>query len=99
MFYVSGEGLFPAVLDLSTLMSEKRASLLANKGFVVLAVTVYTDVPDNVKEIHLDRFKEAVDFLQQLPKVSWRVKADTQLCKRENAEFSVTCWTLQTDNK
>ncbi len=71
MFYVPGEGPFPAVLDLSTAVSEKRACLLANKGFVVLAVAVFTDKPNNVKEMHLDHFKEAVDFLQQQPKVSY----------------------------
>ncbi len=71
MFYVAGEGLFPGVLDLCTFMSEKRACLLANKGFVVLAVAVFTDKPDNVKEMHLDHFKEAVDFLQQHPKVNF----------------------------
>ena len=68
--FCPGEGPFPAVLDLCTFMSEKRACLLANKGFVVLAVSVYNDKPNNVKELHLDYFKEAVDFLQQQPKVS-----------------------------
>lgn len=51
-------------------MSEKRASLLANKGFVVLAVEVYIKKIENTKEIHLDRFEEAMDFLRQQPKVS-----------------------------
>ncbi|XP_073332934.1 acyl-coenzyme A thioesterase 1-like isoform X1 [Pagrus major] len=69
LFTPPGEGPFPAVLDLCTFMSEKRACVLANKGFVVLAVAVYTDKPDNVKEMHLDRFEEAVDFLRQQPKV------------------------------
>lgn len=58
------------MLDLCTFMSEKRACLLANKGFVVLAVAVCTDKPSNITEMHLDHFKEAVDFLQQHPKVS-----------------------------
>ncbi|XP_044225029.1 acyl-coenzyme A thioesterase 1-like [Thunnus albacares] len=69
LFTPPGEGPFPAVLDLCTFMSEKRACLLANKGFVVLVVSVYNDKPENVKEMHLDYFKEAVDFLQQQPKV------------------------------
>ena len=43
-------------------MCETRACLLANKGFVVLAVSVYNDEHDNVKELHLDQFEEAVDF-------------------------------------
>uniref|UniRef100_A0A3B3UAT5 BAAT/Acyl-CoA thioester hydrolase C-terminal domain-containing protein n=1 Tax=Poecilia latipinna TaxID=48699 RepID=A0A3B3UAT5_9TELE len=38
LFTPPGEGPFPAVLDLCTFMSEKRASLLANKGFIVLAL-------------------------------------------------------------
>lgn len=69
LFTPPGDGLFPAVLDLSTFMSEKRACLLANKGFVVLALAVFNDKPDNVKEMHLDCFEEAVHFLQQQPKV------------------------------
>lgn len=69
LFTPPGEGPFPGVLDLCTFMSEKRACLLANRGFVVLAVAVYNDKPDNVKEVHLDAFQEAVEFLQQLPKV------------------------------
>uniref|UniRef100_A0A3Q0SGS6 Acyl-CoA thioesterase 21 n=1 Tax=Amphilophus citrinellus TaxID=61819 RepID=A0A3Q0SGS6_AMPCI len=63
------EGPFPAVLDLNTFMSEKRACLLANKGFVVLAIAALNDRSGNIKEIHLDHFKEAVEFLQQQPKV------------------------------
>ncbi|XP_040910264.1 acyl-coenzyme A thioesterase 1-like [Toxotes jaculatrix] len=69
LFTPPGKGPFPAVLDLSTFMSEKRASLLANKGFVVLSVTVYNDKPNNVKELHLDHFEEAVNFLQQQTEV------------------------------
>ncbi|XP_071348787.1 acyl-coenzyme A thioesterase 1-like isoform X2 [Trachinotus anak] len=69
LFTPPGEGPFPAVLDLCTFMSEKRACLLANRGFVVLAVAVHNDRPDKVKVMHLDHFEEAVDFLQQQPKV------------------------------
>lgn len=69
LFTPPGDGPFPAVLDLWTFMSEKRASLLANKGFVVLTVPVYTDKPDNIKQLHLDHFEEAVQFLQRQPKV------------------------------
>uniref|UniRef100_A0A7N8XX99 Acyl-CoA thioesterase 21 n=1 Tax=Mastacembelus armatus TaxID=205130 RepID=A0A7N8XX99_9TELE len=69
VLFTPPEGPFPAVLDLCTLMCEKRASLLASRGFMVLTVPVYTDHPDNIKQMHLDHFKEAVDFLQQQPKV------------------------------
>ncbi|KAI3374661.1 hypothetical protein L3Q82_021231 [Scortum barcoo] len=69
LFTPPGDGPFPAVLDLSTFKSEKRASLLANRGFVVLTVTVFNDKPANVKKMHLDYFEEAADFLKQHPKV------------------------------
>lgn len=65
-----GEGPFPAVLDLCTFMSEKRASLLASKGFVVLAVPVFFEKPDVSGKMHLDHFEEAVTFLKQVPQVT-----------------------------
>ncbi|KAM9844967.1 acyl-coenzyme A thioesterase 1-like [Aulostomus maculatus] len=70
LFIPQGEGLFPGVLDLNTFMSERRASLLANRGFVVLCVPVFRDKPAKVKQMHLDYFKEAIEFLKQHPKVS-----------------------------
>ncbi|CAI5640449.1 unnamed protein product [Oreochromis niloticus] len=69
----SGEGPFPAILDMSTLRSERRASLLANKGFVVLTISLVEgkfESFDNVRTFHLDHFKEAIDFLKQQSKVS-----------------------------
>ncbi|XP_029971844.1 acyl-coenzyme A thioesterase 1-like [Salarias fasciatus] len=69
LFTPPGEGPFPAVLDLCTFMSEKRACLLANKGFVVLAVAVFNDKPGNIKQLHLDHYQEAVDYLLKQPKV------------------------------
>ncbi|KAM6919196.1 uncharacterized protein FYW49_008715 [Xenentodon cancila] len=69
LFTPPGEGPFPAVLDLCTFMSEKRASLLANKGFVVFATPVINDRADNFMKMHLDHFEEAVRFVQQQPKV------------------------------
>uniref|UniRef100_A0A3B5B3D3 Acyl-coenzyme A thioesterase 1-like n=1 Tax=Stegastes partitus TaxID=144197 RepID=A0A3B5B3D3_9TELE len=65
LFTPPGRGPFPAVLDLSSSRSERRACLLANKGFVVLSITLYNDKPANLKEIHLDYLEEAVDFLKQ----------------------------------
>nr|XP_057947540.1 acyl-coenzyme A thioesterase 3-like isoform X2 [Doryrhamphus excisus] len=69
LFTPPGEGPFPGVLDLSTFASEKRASLLANKGFMVLTMAVFNDKPANIKHLNLDYFKEGVQFLQQQPKV------------------------------
>ncbi|XP_041805597.1 acyl-coenzyme A thioesterase 5-like [Chelmon rostratus] len=69
LFTPPGDGPFPAVLDLCTFMSEKRACLLANKGFVVLAMAALGGKPDNITEMHLDHFEEAKDFLQRQPQV------------------------------
>uniref|UniRef100_A0A3P9HRV9 Uncharacterized protein n=1 Tax=Oryzias latipes TaxID=8090 RepID=A0A3P9HRV9_ORYLA len=69
LFTPPGKGPFPAVLDLCTMMSEKRAALLADKGFVVLTVPVTHKKTDNLKMIHLDPFEEAINFLLQQPKV------------------------------
>ncbi|XP_028987804.1 acyl-coenzyme A thioesterase 6-like [Betta splendens] len=69
LFTPPGKGPFPAVLDLSSYTFERRASLLANKGFVVLALPVMTVNDQWVTEIHLDRYEQAVKFLLQQPKV------------------------------
>ncbi|XP_029970815.1 acyl-coenzyme A thioesterase 1-like [Salarias fasciatus] len=69
LFTPPGEGPFPAVLDLCTVMSETRACLLANKGFMVLTVAVFNDKPRDIKELHLDPHQEAVDYLLKQPKV------------------------------
>nr|XP_046263217.1 acyl-coenzyme A thioesterase 1-like isoform X2 [Scatophagus argus]XP_046263218.1 acyl-coenzyme A thioesterase 1-like isoform X2 [Scatophagus argus] len=69
LFTPPGQGPFPAVLDLYTFEYEKRASLLANKGFVVLTVPLYNDKFHSIKEMHLDIFEEAADFLKRHPKV------------------------------
>lgn len=71
----SGEGPFPAVLDLYTFgggLSEKRAALLASRGFVVLTVALYghDDMAKNIKEVHLDYFEEAIQLLRKQDKVS-----------------------------
>ncbi|XP_068605296.1 acyl-coenzyme A thioesterase 1-like [Brachionichthys hirsutus] len=74
LFTPPGGGPFPAVLDLYTLgggLSEKRASLLASRGFMVLTVSLYghENKPKSTKEIHLDYFQEAIEFLQKQDKV------------------------------
>ncbi|XP_068605327.1 acyl-coenzyme A thioesterase 6-like [Brachionichthys hirsutus] len=69
LFTPPGPGPFPAVLDLNTFISERRAALLANKGFVVLALGIFNVKPENITEIHLDPFRDGIDFLQRQPKV------------------------------
>ncbi|XP_068427042.1 acyl-coenzyme A thioesterase 1-like [Clinocottus analis] len=70
LFTPPGGGPFPGVLDLYTFgggLSEKRASLLASRGFVVLTVALYghDDMAKNIKEVHLDYFEEAIRFLKK----------------------------------
>ncbi|TDH05623.1 hypothetical protein EPR50_G00124240 [Perca flavescens] len=74
LFTPSGRGPFPAVLDLYILgggLSEKRASLLASRGFVVLTVVAYgyDDMPKKIKGVHLDYFEEAIQLLKKQDKV------------------------------
>ncbi|KAA8587811.1 hypothetical protein FQN60_016673 [Etheostoma spectabile] len=69
-----GRGPFPAVLDLYILgggLSEKRASLLASRGFVVLTVVAYgyDDMPKKIQEVHLDYFEEAIKLLKKQDKL------------------------------
>lgn len=53
-------------------LSEPRASLLANKGYVVLALAYYgyQDLPKNPNKLDLEYFEEAVTYLRGLPEVS-----------------------------
>uniref|UniRef100_A0A8C6SCB9 Acyl-coenzyme A thioesterase 1-like n=1 Tax=Neogobius melanostomus TaxID=47308 RepID=A0A8C6SCB9_9GOBI len=65
LFTPPGSGPFPAVLELSTFQSEKRAGLLANKGFVVMIVPIFTGKPDLTERLHLDQYEAAVQYLLQ----------------------------------
>lgn len=53
-------------------LTEPRASLLANKGFVVLALASmgYEDLPTKPKKLDLEYFDEAVTYLRRQPEVS-----------------------------
>ncbi|XP_063070575.1 acyl-coenzyme A thioesterase 1-like isoform X2 [Engraulis encrasicolus] len=75
LFIPPGPGPFPGIVDLYTLRggpAEPRASLLANKGFVVLALAFfrYKDLPKQVGQLDLEYFEEGVNFLKQQPKVN-----------------------------
>lgn len=75
LFVPPGKGPFPGIVDLYTFggrLTEPRASLLANKGFVVLALAYlsYQDLPKNPKKLDLEYFEEAVAYLRGQPEVS-----------------------------
>ncbi|XP_078515775.1 acyl-coenzyme A thioesterase 1-like [Lissotriton helveticus] len=74
LFVPPGPGPFPAVVDLYGTaggLPEYRASLLANRGFVTLALAYFgfEDLPKGVDEFHLDYFGSAVEFLKKQQQV------------------------------
>ncbi|XP_029903719.1 acyl-coenzyme A thioesterase 1-like [Myripristis murdjan] len=75
LFLPPGKGPFPGILDLYTFgggICEPRASLLASKGFAVLALAYYVfqDLPKTPpKHVDLEYFEEALTFLKRHPQV------------------------------
>lgn len=75
LFIPPGKGPFPGIVDLYTFgggLTEPRASLLANKGFVVLALAYYgyKGLPKNPEKFDLEYFEEAVTYLRRMPEVT-----------------------------
>ncbi|CAL9691842.1 unnamed protein product [Knipowitschia caucasica] len=75
LFVPPGPGPFPGIVDLYTFgggLSEPRASLLACKGFVVLALAYkgYEDLPKNPEYLDLEYFEEGVTYLRSQPQVA-----------------------------
>ncbi|XP_071062461.1 acyl-coenzyme A thioesterase 5-like isoform X2 [Pseudochaenichthys georgianus] len=94
LFTPPGEGPFVAVLDLYTFgggLSEKRASLLASRGFVVLTVALYghDDMAKNIKEVHLDYFEEAIAFLKKQDKVGSKAVGVISISKSGDLALSI----------
>lgn len=58
-------------------LSEPRASLLANRGYVVLALAYYgyQDLPKKPKMLDLEYFEEAVTYLRVHPEVSIKINS------------------------
>ncbi|KAM7020482.1 acyl-coenzyme A thioesterase 5-like isoform 1-T1 [Passerculus sandwichensis] len=74
LFLPPGEDTFPGIIDIHGLgggLLESRASLLANHGFATLALAYYQfeDLPQEPKELHLEYFEEAVNYMLQHPQV------------------------------
>lgn len=72
LFIPPGPGPFPAIVDLYTLgggPSEARASLMCNKGFIVLGLAFYRykDLPKQIDKLDLEYFEEGVHFLKKQP--------------------------------
>lgn len=74
LFLPPGEGPFPGVMDLFGGVGgliEFRASLLAARGFAVLALAyfAYEDLPTQLQEVDLEYFEEAANLLLAHPKI------------------------------
>ncbi|XP_049755376.1 acyl-coenzyme A thioesterase 1-like isoform X3 [Elephas maximus indicus] len=72
--FLGGPGPFPGVVDISEVgagLPEYRASLLAGKGFAVMALAYYNyeDLPKSIEILHLEYFEEAVNYLLNRPEV------------------------------
>uniref|UniRef100_A0A8D2B801 Acyl-coenzyme A thioesterase 1 n=1 Tax=Sciurus vulgaris TaxID=55149 RepID=A0A8D2B801_SCIVU len=74
LFLPPGPGPYPGIVDLYGLgggLLEYRASLLAGKGFAVMALAYYNhdDLPQSLETTHLEYFEEAVNYLLHRPEV------------------------------
>ncbi|OCT68568.1 acyl-coenzyme A thioesterase 1 [Xenopus laevis] len=74
LFLPPGKGPFPGVIEIQGAgggLLEYKASLLADKGFVTLALAYYgyEDLPKQMKHLRLEYFEEAVNFMLKHPKV------------------------------
>lgn len=74
LFLPPGEGPFPGIIDLFGGLGglvEFRASLLAARGFAVLALAyfAYDDLPKLLLEVDLEYFEEAANLLLAHPKI------------------------------
>lgn len=68
-------GCYPGILDLFGVgggLLEYRASLLAGKGFAVMALAYYNydDLPKGMDTMRMEYFEEAVNYLLSHPEVS-----------------------------
>ncbi|XP_006865608.1 PREDICTED: acyl-coenzyme A thioesterase 2, mitochondrial [Chrysochloris asiatica] len=74
LFLPPEPGPFPGIVDISGAgggLLEYRASLLAGKGFAVMALAYYNyeDLPKGMETLHLEYFEEAVNYLLKHPEV------------------------------
>ncbi|XP_076407157.1 acyl-coenzyme A thioesterase 1 isoform X2 [Peromyscus maniculatus bairdii] len=74
LFLPPEPGPFPGIVDLFGVgggLLEYRASLLAGKGFAVLALAYYNydDLPKGMDAMHMEYFEEAVNYLLSHPEI------------------------------
>ncbi|XP_032338219.1 acyl-coenzyme A thioesterase 1 isoform X1 [Camelus ferus] len=74
LFLPPEPGPFPGIVDIFGVgggLLEYRASLLAGKGFAVMALAYcnYEDLPTGMENLHLEYFEEAVNYLLNHPQI------------------------------
>ncbi|XP_069886731.1 acyl-coenzyme A thioesterase 1-like isoform X1 [Dipodomys merriami] len=74
LFLPPEPGPYPGIVDLFGVgggLLEYRASLLAGKGFAVMALAYYNydDLPKGMDTMHVEYFEEALNFLRNHPEV------------------------------
>ncbi|KAL2789728.1 acyl-coenzyme A thioesterase 1, partial [Daubentonia madagascariensis] len=74
LFLPPEPGPFPGIVDMFGIgggLLEYRASLLAGKGFAVMALAFYNyeDLPKSIENLHLEYFEEAINYLRNHPQV------------------------------
>ncbi|CAO2586859.1 Acyl-coenzyme A thioesterase 2, mitochondrial [Lemmus lemmus] len=74
LFLPPGPGPYPGIVDLFGVgggLLEYRASLLAGKGFAVLALAYYNydDLPKDMATMRIEYFEEAANYLRNHPEV------------------------------
>ncbi|XP_048208409.1 acyl-coenzyme A amino acid N-acyltransferase 2-like [Perognathus longimembris pacificus] len=100
LFLPPGEGPFPGIIDLFGGLGglvEFRASLLAVRGFAVLALAyfAYEDLPDKLLEVDLEYFEEAANFLLAHPKIQRAGIGVISVSKGAEIALAMACYLKQ----
>lgn len=100
LFLPPGKGPFPGIIDLFGFIGglvEFRASLLASRGFAVLALAyfAYEDLPKELLEEDLDYFEEAANLLLAHPKIQQPGIGVISVSKGAEIGLAMACYLKQ----
>uniref|UniRef100_A0A8C3WSD6 Uncharacterized protein n=1 Tax=Catagonus wagneri TaxID=51154 RepID=A0A8C3WSD6_9CETA len=100
LFLPPGEGPFPGIIDLFGGVGgllEYRASLLAVHGFAALALAyfAYEDLPNQLQEVDMEYFEEAVNLLLAHPKIQKPGVGVISVSKGAEIGLAMACYLKQ----